>query len=262
MHWQFLLGILNCFNRDALKWRDQKWTLPLFWLIHPFFYGRLLAVGFPGFRPKVVSRALRELRKGSLGSMARKRLAHTVMLRHQVWKTVKCQCQEGAWNSEEWRVEGITWYAGPVTLQVECGQRKCGYSQATESHRAGKEPRTRRLSSKTQSEALGSSYSWIQDLNASSFGVILEHSQPLLFTCRRGNQYCPSYKIGVPSQSDNVEKRKAHHGAWHGRHAQCLVTALVAAIVITVPVPWLDQTWSICLSITMPFPLKEKWCGF
>lgn len=51
--------------------------------------------------------------------MARKGLAHCVMLGHQVWKTAKCQCQREVWSSEEQGAEGITWHAGPVTLQVE-----------------------------------------------------------------------------------------------------------------------------------------------
>ena len=59
----------------------------LFVVITPIFYCQLPAVGFLGLRPKVVSRALTELRKGSQTSMARKGLAHCATLRSQVQRT-------------------------------------------------------------------------------------------------------------------------------------------------------------------------------
>lgn len=91
-------------------------------------------MGFPELRPKVVSRALPELRKGSRISKLRTgSLCHAQMPSLENGE-VSAREESDSRVLKKWELKESTGIQ-PVKPQVECGQGKCGFSRGV-----GKEP--------------------------------------------------------------------------------------------------------------------------
>lgn len=100
MHWQIPLSVFDWFTQGCPGIKRWDVNLANFMVIPPIFYCQLPAVGFPGLRPEVVSRALKELRKGSQKTMARKGLAQ---LSHEDTKFRKQKSRTESVTAEFWR---------------------------------------------------------------------------------------------------------------------------------------------------------------